>query len=135
MESQETCPYCSEELHEGLYNKNYTLCYLCKAKVCTKCSKFGFCLEHYNGLPDEQKKKIKSNETLFKIFGILLPVITPFIILIVFLLNIDFVSAISPSSLRIYGIILALFLFIYFFMMLSLKNKRTQKIVENLKFN
>lgn len=135
MESQETCPYCKEELHGGLYNKNYTVCYLCKAKVCTKCSKYGFCLEHYNGLPDEQKKKIKSNETLFKIFGILLPVITPFIILIVLLLNLDYVATILPTNLRIYGIILALFLFIYFFIMLSLKNKRMQKIVEDLKLN
>ena len=135
MDSQETCPYCKVELHEGIFNKNYTVCYLCKANVCIKCSKYCFCLEHYNGLPDDLKKKVKSNETLFLILGILFPVIIPFIILIILLLNIDFISTISPSSLRIYGIILALFFFISFFIMLSLKNKRTQKILEDLKLN
>jgi hypothetical protein len=135
MESQETCPYCKEEMHGGMYKKNYTVCYVCKAKVCSNCSKYGFCLEHYNGLPDDHKKKIKSNETLFLILGIILPVITPFIILLIFMSNIDFAATISPTNLRIYGIILILFLFIYFFMMLSLKNKRTQKIVEDMKLN
>ena len=132
MESQETCPYCRKELHGGIDGKNFIVCNICNVKVCINCSKFGYCLDHYNSLSDDKKKKLNSNQSYFAIFGIVLPALIPITIALIILLNPDFFNTISPIIFGICATILPVLLLIYVLRMLSLKNRKEHNIVERI---
>lgn len=129
MNLSNTCPSCGKYLHGGK-RRNYITCYACKIKFCKSCSKLSFCLEHYNELTDDQKKKIKSNNTLFIVFGVVIPVLLPLMIIPIGLLFPGIFIGIPENTIRLFTIIFVVLLLVYIISMMFLKDKKVHKILQ-----
>ncbi len=129
MSSSNTCPFCSKWLRGGRH-RNYIKCYRCNIKACLQCSKLGFCLEHYNELSDVQKMKIKSNHSLFRFLAVIIPILSPFIVIPIALLNSDQLREASESEIFLFAIIFGLLLVAHIFLMNYIKRRKVQKILQ-----
>jgi len=87
-------------------------------------------MEHYNELTDAQKKKIKSNNTVFIVLGLIIPVLLPLLIIPIGLLFPGIFIGIPDSSTRLFAIIFVVVLFIYIISVFFLKDKKVHKILQ-----
>ena len=129
MSSSNNCPFCGKWLRGGRH-RNYITCYRCNTKACSSCSKYGFCLEHYNELSDSQKEKIKSNHVLFRFLAVIIPILSPFIVIPIALLSSDRYKEISEPEILLFAIIFGLSIVAYMFLMYYIKKKKVQKILQ-----
>ncbi len=129
MNLRNSCPVCGKRLHGGKI-KNYIKCYVCKIKVCKSCSKYGFCMEHYNELSDFKKKKVKSNNTNFIVFVIVVPVLLSLLIILSIFIFPNIFMDIPKDTVRICVAIFVIFLMVYILMMMLLKDKEVHKILK-----
>jgi len=129
MNSSNICPLCGKRLHGGKF-KNYIKCYVCRIKVCNSCSKYGFCLEHYNELSNSQKERIKSNNTSYIVFVVIFPVLLPLVIILIALLSPNIFTDIPRDTVKIYVAISVTFLMVYILVMMLLKDKKVRKILQ-----
>ena len=129
MNSNNTCPFCGKQLRGGGRYSNFILCYVCKVKTCTNCSKYGFCPEHYNELSDAQKKKIKSNNSRFIVFKIAIPILCLLMIISFVLVNPNNIMDITDKTTQLFAFIFAVLIFVYITLMAHLKNKKVHKIL------
>ena len=128
MDSSRNCPFCGKWLRGGRH-RNYITCHRCNTKACLSCSKYGFCLQHYNELTDVQKEKVKSNRSLFMFLTVIIPILCPFIVIPIALLNSDRYKEISEPEIFLFSIIFGLLLVAYIFLMNYLKRRKVQKIL------
>lgn len=129
-----TCQFCGRQLQGGKF-KNYITCKICKAKACKSCSKYDFCLKHYNELSYDQKQKIKTNFSRFIVFGIVIPTLILLIILIFISLIENGFIEIPDMKIGIYTAFFILLLVFYIILMIIMKEKNLRKIVKDLKLN
>ena len=130
MNSSNTCPFCGKKLRGGGRYSNFILCYVCKIKTCTNCSKYGFCPEHYNDLSDAQKKKIKSNNSSFNVFKTAIPILYLLIIIPFVLLNPNIIMDSTDKTIQLFGFIFVVLLVVYITLMNHLKNKKVYKMLQ-----
>jgi len=132
MSSSNNCPFCGKRLRVGR-RRNYITCHQCNTKACLMCSKLGFCLEHYNELSDSQKEKIKSNHLLFRFLSVIIPILSPFIVIIpIALLNPDRFREATEPEIFIFSVVFGLSIVAYIFLMNYIKRRKVQKILQGL---
>ena len=118
--SYSNCEICGKQIH-GDNGNNFTTCEDCGAKVCSNCSKNGFCLEHYIESSDEKKQKIKSNYLFYKVFGVLIPSLILLVIFIFGSLNQNGTVA-TPDDVITIGFGIFILIYVGIFILIYSKN-------------
>ena len=90
-----------------------------------------FCLEHYDRLTENQKNKLKTNNVVNFILGIILPILLTIITIPIIVIYSVFFLKLSDALLTIFALIIATIMTIFIYAMTFLKGKRIQKIIEN----
>ena len=129
MFAKKICPFCGRRLYGGK-SSNYITCYVCKVEACRRCSKYGFCLPHYNKFTDAQKKKIKSNSIVFIFLEVVLPVLFLLMIIPYAIIYPDSFKDIPESTTILFAAIFVVFLLIYVFSRILLKDRKVHKILQ-----
>jgi len=71
--------------------------------------------------------KIKSNHSLFRFLAVIIPILSPFIVIPIALLNSDQLREASESVILLFAIIFGLLLVAYIFLMNYMKRRKVQK--------